>query len=216
MREVSGNFCAYKERLVELTVCFGKFRKKRRKKKKYINSVHATTLTEVGIKLLYLKAPKAASHLFYHNFSFILLLLISVSTHSGMSPPNESTPLLSGGDGGQDRITTYSGTTATPSPSSTIIKPNGAAVDEEGSPVRSVAEQTQDPDVPLIPGVRLEYIVPAMAVGIFLAAMDNTIVVASYGRIGTDMKELHRTSWISTAYVLIFWVFVYCLVLRLR
>lgn len=32
--------------------------------------------------------------------------------------------------------------------------------------------------------------------------MDNTIVVSSYGIIGTEMKELNRTSWIATAYVL--------------
>ncbi|KAI5780320.1 putative MFS multidrug transporter [Peziza echinospora] len=117
-----------------------------------------------------------------------------------MSPPHESTPLLSGGDGGEGAITAYT-TPILVSNSDSITKPNGAtaAVDEESSPVRS---DQQDPDVPLIPGVRLEYIVPAMAVGIFLAALDNTIVVASYGRIGTEMKELNRTSWISTAYLL--------------
>lgn len=31
--------------------------------------------------------------------------------------------------------------------------------------------------------------------------MDNTIVVSSYGAIGTEMKELNRTSWIATSYV---------------
>ena len=36
---------------------------------------------------------------------------------------------------------------------------------------------------------------------VFLAAMDNTIVVSSYGAIGSDLKELNRTSWIATAYV---------------
>ena len=60
----------------------------------------------------------------------------------------------------------------------------------------------QDPDVPTIPGVNLRVVITAMAAGILLAAADNTIVIASYGRIGTEFNELNRTSWISTAYVL--------------
>ena len=75
---------------------------------------------------------------------------------------------------------------------------NGIKQDEEASQSNQRAPE-QDPDVARIPGVSLKYIVPAMAVGILLAAMDNTIVVASYGIIGTDMRELNRTSWISTA-----------------
>ncbi|PWW75990.1 MFS general substrate transporter [Tuber magnatum] len=58
------------------------------------------------------------------------------------------------------------------------------------------------PGGPRIPGVKLKLILPAMAIGIFLAAMDNTIVVSSYGAIGSDLKELNRTSWIATAYLL--------------
>ncbi|KAA8908240.1 major facilitator superfamily domain-containing protein [Sphaerosporella brunnea] len=57
-------------------------------------------------------------------------------------------------------------------------------------------------DEPKIPGVKIQYILPALALGIFLAAMDNTIVVSSYGAIGNDLKELNRTSWIATAYLL--------------
>ncbi|KAF8428768.1 MFS multidrug transporter [Tirmania nivea] len=53
----------------------------------------------------------------------------------------------------------------------------------------------QDPSVPAIPGVNIAVVFPAIATGIFLAAMDNTIVVASYGRIGTELNELNRTSW---------------------
>ena len=59
----------------------------------------------------------------------------------------------------------------------------------------------QDPDVPTIPGVNLRVVITALAAGIILSAADNTIVIASYGRIGTDFNELNRTSWISTAYV---------------
>ena len=36
---------------------------------------------------------------------------------------------------------------------------------------------------------------------IFLSSADQTIVVSSYGKIGSDLKALKNTSWIATAYV---------------
>ncbi|EDR06887.1 member of the major facilitator superfamily [Laccaria bicolor S238N-H82] len=41
-----------------------------------------------------------------------------------------------------------------------------------------------------------------MAVGIFLCAMDGTIVVSSAAAIGSELNELQNTSWIATAYLL--------------
>ncbi|EKM84394.1 hypothetical protein AGABI1DRAFT_31991 [Agaricus bisporus var. burnettii JB137-S8] len=41
-----------------------------------------------------------------------------------------------------------------------------------------------------------------MAIGIFLTALDATIVVSSYAAIGSDLKELKKTSWIATSYLL--------------
>ncbi|PPQ81566.1 hypothetical protein CVT25_013409 [Psilocybe cyanescens] len=41
-----------------------------------------------------------------------------------------------------------------------------------------------------------------MAVGIFLGAMDQTIVVSSYASIGSELKQLQNTSWIATSYLL--------------
>ncbi|KAF8068049.1 member of the major facilitator superfamily [Lyophyllum atratum] len=41
-----------------------------------------------------------------------------------------------------------------------------------------------------------------MSVGIFLAAMDGTIVVSSYAAIGSELNQLQNTSWIATAYML--------------
>ncbi|KAF4540797.1 MFS multidrug transporter [Lasiodiplodia theobromae] len=49
---------------------------------------------------------------------------------------------------------------------------------------------------------RMKYILPAVAVGIFLSAADQTIIVSSYGRIGSDLGALNNTSWIATAYFL--------------
>ncbi|XP_006464043.1 hypothetical protein AGABI2DRAFT_153035 [Agaricus bisporus var. bisporus H97] len=44
--------------------------------------------------------------------------------------------------------------------------------------------------------------VAPILVGVFLSAMDNTIVVSSFGQIGTYFHELQKTSWIATAYLL--------------
>uniref|UniRef100_A0A8H8CH73 Major facilitator superfamily (MFS) profile domain-containing protein n=2 Tax=Psilocybe cubensis TaxID=181762 RepID=A0A8H8CH73_PSICU len=41
-----------------------------------------------------------------------------------------------------------------------------------------------------------------MAVGIFLGAMDQTIVVSSYASIGSELNQLQNTSWIATSYLL--------------
>ncbi|KAI9733119.1 MAG: hypothetical protein M1834_003666 [Cirrosporium novae-zelandiae] len=49
---------------------------------------------------------------------------------------------------------------------------------------------------------RLKYIVPAVSLGIFLSCADQTLIVSSYGRIGTEMNSLEMTSWIATAYFL--------------
>lgn len=48
---------------------------------------------------------------------------------------------------------------------------------------------------------KVMYAVPALAIGIFLASADQTIVVSSYGRIGSEMKALHKASWIATSYI---------------
>ncbi|KAJ5163123.1 uncharacterized protein N7500_004953 [Penicillium coprophilum] len=49
---------------------------------------------------------------------------------------------------------------------------------------------------------QLKYIVPAISLGIFLSAADQTIIMASYGQIGSDLKALNLTSWIATSYFL--------------
>ncbi|KAH6620485.1 major facilitator superfamily domain-containing protein [Boeremia exigua] len=49
---------------------------------------------------------------------------------------------------------------------------------------------------------RLKYIFPAIAIGVFLSAADQTLIVSTYGIIGTDLKALSSTSWIATGYFL--------------
>ncbi|CUS07269.1 unnamed protein product [Tuber aestivum] len=99
-----------------------------------------------------------------------------------MTPNDERTPLLA-------------------EPPASRIDKHVPPTDEEARIKDSAAPSTA-PDGPKIPGVKLKLILPAMAIGVFLAAMDNTIIVSSYGAIGSDMKELNKTSWIATAYLL--------------
>ncbi|MCJ1240294.1 hypothetical protein MMC14_008294 [Varicellaria rhodocarpa] len=70
---------------------------------------------------------------------------------------------------------------------------------QDGTENGKVATQYQGmPDVKK----RLKYIVPAVAIGIFMSAGDQTIIISSYGRIGSELKALNNTSWIATAYFL--------------
>ncbi|KAJ7613841.1 member of the major facilitator superfamily [Mycena polygramma] len=52
------------------------------------------------------------------------------------------------------------------------------------------------------PQVSLPTILIPMAIGIFLCAMDQTIVVSSYAAIGSELNQLQNTSWIATAYMM--------------
>ncbi|KAE8339066.1 hypothetical protein BDV24DRAFT_152992 [Aspergillus arachidicola] len=49
---------------------------------------------------------------------------------------------------------------------------------------------------------KLSYIFPAISIGVFLSAADQTIIMASYGQIGSDLHALNLTSWIATSYFL--------------
>ncbi|KAG4435853.1 hypothetical protein IFR05_008679 [Cadophora sp. M221] len=63
----------------------------------------------------------------------------------------------------------------------------------------------QDDDNPLFegnPDVNMRLLFPAVALGILLSAADQTIIVSSYGKIGSDLQALNNTSWIATAYFL--------------
>ncbi|KAF3770027.1 MFS general substrate transporter, partial [Cryphonectria parasitica EP155] len=48
----------------------------------------------------------------------------------------------------------------------------------------------------------LHLLLPVLAVGIFLSALDQTLIVATYAKMSSDLKALNRTSWISTSYFL--------------
>ncbi|KAL8832639.1 MAG: hypothetical protein Q9170_004799 [Blastenia crenularia] len=91
--------------------------------------------------------------------------------------------------------------------------PNGPLPDKSGTngPTNGAAkdggdEESQDhvSEYQGMPEVKakLKYILPAIAIGIFLSAADQTLIVTMYGKIGSDLKALNKTSWVSTAYFL--------------
>lgn len=52
-----------------------------------------------------------------------------------------------------------------------------------------------------LPGMakKMHFLMPAIAIGIFLSALDQTLIVATYAKMSSDLEALNRTSWISTA-----------------
>ncbi|KAL8877868.1 MAG: hypothetical protein Q9198_004200, partial [Flavoplaca austrocitrina] len=83
--------------------------------------------------------------------------------------------------------------------------PNGTGINGSITDGAKVGDEEQAKDVATeyqgMPEVRarLKYILPAVAIGIFLSAADQTLIVTMYGKIGSDLKALNKTSWVSTA-----------------
>ncbi|GAD93448.1 MFS multidrug transporter [Paecilomyces variotii No. 5] len=102
--------------------------------------------------------------------------------------PTETSPLL-----GKHRD---SHVPAEPLPTGAIGDPGLVETGEET--IQREGETTTAPEH----RPQLKYIVPAISIGIFLSAADQTIIVASYGKIGSDLKALNLTSWIATSYFL--------------
>ena len=80
--------------------------------------------------------------------------------------------------------------------------PNGVGTEQFDGESQNDGERAQQfegmPDVKK----RLKYILPAVGIGIFLAAADQTIIVSCYGKIGSDLEALNKSSWIATSYFL--------------
>ncbi|MCJ1377353.1 hypothetical protein MMC17_000448 [Xylographa soralifera] len=115
--------------------------------------------------------------------------------------PTESSPLLSGAstaylEPGDAPESTLSDSGSINGKSKTLSQDG----DEEwqGANAQRGAQYEGMPEVKK----QLKYILPAIAVGIFLSAGDQTIIVSCYGKIGSELHALNNTSWIATAYFL--------------
>ncbi|KAJ5646402.1 hypothetical protein N7490_002774 [Penicillium lividum] len=96
--------------------------------------------------------------------------------------PSETTPLLVSGNG-------TATTGAIDIPREELAEPRQDEDDQVKQPFQDA--QTQ-----------LKYVVPAISLGVFMSAADQTIIMASYGQIGSDLNALNLTSWIATSYFL--------------
>ncbi|KAH6719868.1 major facilitator superfamily domain-containing protein [Leptodontidium sp. MPI-SDFR-AT-0119] len=127
--------------------------------------------------------------------------------------PTERTSLLSkssksNSNNNGKAIDSYSSDEITASESyNSIGDENGSIL--KGGDENVVDEETgeieEEDDNPLFegnPDVNMRLLFPAVALGILLSAADQTIIVSSYGKIGSDLQALNNTSWIATAYFL--------------
>ncbi|KAJ5602106.1 hypothetical protein N7510_011640 [Penicillium lagena] len=89
-----------------------------------------------------------------------------------------------------------------PNETSPLLRAQGDAHPPSTGAIASQCDEEQAKEP--FPDARkqLKYIVPAISLGIFLSAADQTIIMASYGQIGSDLKALNLTSWIATSYFL--------------
>jgi Major Facilitator Superfamily len=119
-----------------------------------------------------------------------------------MSPnsnPTEASPLLHGRSNHDSSYQSVVSSDVEP----TAINESDSSVDVEQQPNGT----TEDENAQMYEGVpalraKLPFIFPAVAIGVLLAAADQTIIVSSYAKIGSDLDALNRTSWIASSYFL--------------
>lgn len=137
---------------------------------------------------------------------------------SNMSPNNEPqpnghaterSPLLARDEPGVDAgLPTENGSAngTQKAGNGTFPSPNGAADEQDlnadGEPLeRQDSIEGRNEGLPEVKA-RMKYIFPAIAIGVFLSAADQTIIVSSSGKIGSELDSLSLVSWIATAYFL--------------
>lgn len=75
---------------------------------------------------------------------------------------------------------------------------NGADTERQSRRDSGVLKQRGDVEMMK----RMGLIFPAIGIGVFLSAADQTLIVSTYGTIGTELHALNSTSWIATSYFL--------------
>ncbi|EAL88587.1 putative MFS multidrug transporter [Aspergillus fumigatus Af293] len=90
----------------------------------------------------------------------------------------------------------------TPTETSPLLGPQSGNAPTNGTVSNNILRDPEADSLKddLAPRHNLRYILPAVSIGIFLSAADQTIIVASYGQIGSDLKALNLTSWVATSY----------------
>ncbi|KAI0643317.1 MFS general substrate transporter [Trametes meyenii] len=106
---------------------------------------------------------------------------------------DERTPLLASND-----LSTAAKSNASTLSSATLI--DAASNDELATEIAPTG--TYEDSAPLKSHISLFAVMSPMILGIFLVAMDVTIVTSTYASIGSQFEQLQNTSWITTGYML--------------
>ena len=129
--------------------------------------------------------------LYYHTeetLFFSRVVLTSTMPDPNGLAPTERSPLLGNPPEERER----------PAPESHGSAQNGSTNDVEST------QQTEDTeDAEIVQGRdKVKSLLPILSVGIFMAFLDQSIVAAINGEIGSDLHALRNVSWIATAYFL--------------
>ncbi|XWW97843.1 hypothetical protein V2A60_005830 [Cordyceps javanica] len=106
------------------------------------------------------------------------------------SDPAETSPLLAPRDGA---ATLDDDREAHAAAAAAAAAPNGTG---------QSAQQADDADGVKQLGNRIYVLLPAVAIGLLLSALDQLITLASYTKMGNDLNALDSVSWIATSYFL--------------
>lgn len=138
-------------------------------------------------------APKTSvtfALFFYFSFFFPsqLVLLMSDTPETSDQAATERSPLLGSHPEQAER----------PRSKNHASSQDGLATDVEPN---QQTEETEDPEL-VQRRKNVKSLLPVLGVGIFLAFLDQSIVAAINGEIGSDLHALRNVSWIATAYFL--------------
>ncbi|GAB7357169.1 hypothetical protein MBLNU459_g8160t1 [Dothideomycetes sp. NU459] len=116
-------------------------------------------------------------------------------------PPTETSPLL--GKQGPLLAEPSDGIAPDGAVANGVVQEDGGAQDSDGGDIeRQLSAEDRAKQYEGTPEIRKRMNFPALALGVFLGAADQTIIVSSYGQIGSELHALNNTSWIATAYFL--------------
>ncbi|KAI9358241.1 major facilitator superfamily domain-containing protein [Zopfochytrium polystomum] len=69
-------------------------------------------------------------------------------------------------------------------------------------PITDATDKQNQPDVPVLPNTEFVLLFVGLALAVFLAALDQTIVAVALGAIAQEFNALGQITWIATAYFL--------------
>ncbi|KAI0386129.1 MFS general substrate transporter, partial [Hypomontagnella monticulosa] len=123
-----------------------------------------------------------------------------VPIHAEGAPSAETAPLLGPNASASSNAAQVRSNGTFPSASSSAVD-GGTDPDVENGHTTGTNGNNSNGAAPKLK-VNMKALLPALAIGIFLVAMDQTLTIATYGKMGSDLNALNSTSWISTSYFL--------------